>query len=84
MRFLKTICLLFVATSIFSQELKIIPKPVEIKRDNGSFLLTKEILIEHSISTKKEASFLHNYLKSYYGLDLQLTTSNKEKKNPYC
>ncbi len=80
MRFLKTICLLFVATSIFSQELKIIPKPVEIKRDNGSFLLTKEILIEHSISTKKEASFLHNYLKSYYGLDLQLTTSNKEKK----
>ncbi len=72
MRFLKTIFLLFVTTSIFSQEVNIIPKPAEVKNGKGYYLINpKTVLVVKNEVDNSAADFLNIYLKSLYGFQLK-------------
>jgi hexosaminidase len=86
MRFIKTICLLLVSSIAFSQEVNIIPKPVEIElKSKGSvFALNKNTVIVSVMLARKgnfNAKYLTEYLKKHYGLQLKNSYSQIDLQN---
>lgn len=79
MRFLRTICLLFVTTSIFSQEVNIIPKPAKIEYQKGSYFVTPKTKIIALPAHTKLLSYINDYLLSNYGYKL-LVSNNPDDK----
>ena len=62
------------------QILSIIPQPVSVKVNNGSFLLNKNtVLIAKDPDDKPSADFFNDYLKEIYGFGLN--TGDSAKKN---
>ncbi len=52
-------------------EVNIIPKPVSLQQQNGSFTITpKTTIVLLADSLKNSASYLNTYLKRYYGFEL--------------
>ncbi|MBL7725697.1 MAG: family 20 glycosylhydrolase [Chitinophagaceae bacterium] len=80
MRFLKTVCLLLLASVSVGQEVNIIPKPVEMKVGKGSFIIDKNTVIAFDTHSEQLMKYLKDYLKNYYGLDLRTTMHNRENK----
>lgn len=70
------IVLIFISSSIFSQEaqssLPIIPFPKECKKLTGNFLLTSSTKIVASTTTQNEIDWFNEYLKINYGFSLQI------------
>ena len=62
--------LLWTAIS-FAQEVKIIPQPVEVTTNAGSFVISpKTSLVVSNKLDEASAAFLNNYLSDYYGFKL--------------
>lgn len=80
MQFLKTVCLLLLASVSVAQEVNIIPKPSEVKKGVGYFILTKETVIAYDQMTEPAAEFLNNYLQKNYGFRLRTTLHNRKNK----
>lgn len=77
----KIILLFFILTSLFSfsQEINIIPKPVELKTGKGNFILSsKTVILLQDDANKSSAHFFNDYLKKYYGIELKLANSAKD------
>jgi hexosaminidase len=72
--------LLLCTTLSFAQEVNIIPQPVKVVRNTGSFVITSQTSL---VVTNKEdnatAAFLNGYLSDYYGFVLPVT--KKANKN---
>lgn len=65
--------LLLCSTISFAQEVKIIPQPVEVTTNIGSFVITpKTSLVVTSKIDAASASFLNLYLSDYYGFKLPI------------
>lgn len=79
MRLLLTICLLFAVTSIFSQEINIIPAPAKIEYQNGSYIITPKTKIIASFEHNSFLSYFNDYLLSNYGYKLMVSNNFKEK-----
>ena len=55
----------------FAQEVKIIPQPVEVTTNSGSFVISpKTSLVVSNKIDEASAAFLNNYLSDYYGFML--------------
>ena len=64
-------------------QLDIVPRPVSTKINDGYFELKSSTAIVHDSSTKKEAQFLAEYLKTATGYNLKLVdTTGKKMKYP--
>lgn len=79
MRLLLTICLLFAVTSVFSQEINLIPAPAKIEYQNGSFIITPKTKIIASVEHNSLLSYFNDYLLSNYGYKLMVSNNLKEK-----
>ncbi|HEX5154960.1 MAG TPA: beta-N-acetylhexosaminidase [Parafilimonas sp.] len=78
----KLMILVFVCltTLCFSQSLKIIPQPVNAEVKQGSFTISTDTkIILSQPGTEKSAAFLNDYLKKFYGFELQ--TAKKKSGN---
>lgn len=77
-----TFALLLCTSSIFAQqkEVFVIPQPVEMKVNEGTFILTDKTEIIAGKNEKNEAEMLNFYLKKLYGITLPVT-SKSEKGN---
>ena len=66
--------LLWTAIS-FAQEVKIIPQPVEVTTNAGSFVISpKTSLVVSNKLDEASAAFLNNYLSDYSGFKLHVLT----------
>lgn len=78
---------------VFAQEVNIVPKPVSLKVNDGTFAITPEtkiVFTQNELS--KSADFLNSYLQKFYGFKLNsaktatssnvilLSNNNKKKK----
>src|SRR5688572_21039846 len=64
----------------FSQNLNIIPQPASIKISKGNFVLSKKtVLAVKDEEDKKAAQFFNQYLKKFYGFELDI--DKQETKN---
>lgn len=65
--------LLLCSAISFAQEVKIIPQPVEVTTNAGSFVISpKTSLVVSSKIDEASASFLNLYLSNYYGFKLPI------------
>ena len=65
--------LLLCSVISFAQEVKIIPQPVEVTTNAGSFIISpKTSLVVSSKIDEASASFLNLYLSNYYGFKLPI------------
>jgi hexosaminidase len=68
--------LLIACTSIFAQNVNIIPKPVSVTTGNGNFILSKKtVLLVTDEGEQNTASFFNDYLKRFYGITLNFSKS---------
>src|SRR3954466_3264982 len=68
--------LLIACTSIFAQNVNIIPKPVSVTTGNGNFILSKKtVLLVTDEGEQNTASFFNDYLKRFYGITLNFAKS---------
>lgn len=64
----------------FAQEVNIIPQPVQVSKNTGSFIInTKTSLVVTNDEERNTAAFLNKYLKDYYGFELPIV--KKSDKN---
>ena len=64
--------LLWTAIS-FAQEVKIIPQPVVVTTNAGSFVISpKTSLVVSNKLDEASAAFLNNYLSDYYGFKISV------------
>jgi hexosaminidase len=61
------------ASHLKAQQAALIPKPVKTEWGNGSFSLSKNtVLVAANLDEKKSATFLNDYLQSFYGFQLPI------------
>ncbi len=60
------------------QLLQIIPSPVKIHKREGTFILNKDVTINHEAGLDNEANFLQEKLKSWFGINVSIS---EEKPN---
>jgi len=67
---------------VFAQQVSIIPKPVSLNVNEGTFVITPNTQI---VMAKKElsksADFFNSYLEKFYGFTLPVSTSSKANAN---
>ncbi len=64
----------------FAQEVTIIPQPASLKKNPGSFTITKKtVLVVKDEGDRKAADFFNDYLQQYYGFKLDI--DRQEGKN---
>lgn len=72
------LCILF-SLKVVSQEINIIPQPVEMKIGKGDFILSgKTVIVLYDNINKPSAHFFNDYLKKYYGFELKIEKSAKQ------
>lgn len=70
----------FLSIAVYSQQINIIPQPVEMKAGNGKFILTKKTTIAaKDEEDRKTANLFNDYLKKNYGFKLDV--DKQESKN---
>jgi hexosaminidase len=81
MRILLSLTILLFTTSVsLSQTVNIIPLPATIRKQSGTFELNKQtVLVVQDEEDKKAARLFNEYLKEYYGFNLDI--DRKEGKN---
>jgi hexosaminidase len=80
MRIWLTAGLIAVCSFLKSQEVNIIPKPVEMKIGKGKFVIDKNTVIVFDTFSEHLMKYLKKYIKTHYGLDLSTTMHNGESK----
>ncbi|MEO7923809.1 MAG: beta-N-acetylhexosaminidase [Chitinophagaceae bacterium] len=82
MRFIKTLLLLFIANTIFSQAINIVPQPRTIKQPKiaASFVInpTTQIVLEGS-NMNNAVNFFNDYLERFYGFKLKVLENSSSK-----
>lgn len=79
MKWLLMAFLLLMSSGIFSQKINIIPAPVKIRTEPGSFALSdKTALILNDSGEKATADFLNDYLQRFYGFKLSIVPQAKD------
>ncbi|MCT4587019.1 MAG: beta-N-acetylhexosaminidase [Carboxylicivirga sp.] len=71
--------LLTLASSMQAQDLALVPKPVELKKQEGTFLLDKHTTITYAISLAREAEFFTSQIKVATGLDIKRTDTKTKQ-----
>ncbi len=71
---------LFLSVSLAAQEINIIPKPLETTVGKGSYTLKNKITLANYFADMKPddplTSYLTNYLKKYYNIEVKLVPQN--------
>ncbi len=71
--------LVLFSTGSIAQQVSIIPKPVSLKRNTGSFRLNSStLLVVPQESDRKSADFLNTYLKEIYGFSLKISEAGTQ------
>ena len=83
-RLYAVIATLFIVPSIYSQNSSgnasgIIPKPVSLKTNNGTFRIDRNTVIVADEGNRDAADFFNKYLEDYYGFNLN--TAESAQKN---
>ena len=83
-RLYAVIATLFIVPSLYSQNSSgnasgIIPKPVSLKTNNGTFRIDRNTVIVADEGNRDAADFFNKYLEDYYGFNLN--TSESAQKN---
>ena len=74
--FLFSCSLILCSMVSFSQEVNIIPQPVELIKNPGSFVITpKTVLVVGSKADQPSAAFFNRYLMEHYGFKLQIVAN---------
>ena len=74
--FLFSCSLILCSMVSFSQEVNIIPQPVELIKNPGSFVITpKTVLVVGSKADQPTAAFFNLYLMEHFGFKLQIVTN---------
>ena len=63
----------FLTVFTHAQQVNIIPQPVSLKIDKGSFALNEKVQIAYDQSSEPAARFLYDYLVKYYNLKCRIT-----------
>ena len=74
--------LLFCFSSLMAQKINIVPMPAEMKMPKiaATFPLTsKTTIVLKGTGLEKSAAFLNDYLKKYYGFNLNIANDDKGK-----
>jgi len=81
MRLIVTLCtILWLSFPSFSQEVAIIPKPVSLQQNKGSFTISKKtVMVVKDDEDRKSADFFNDYLQDIYGFKLDI--DKQESKN---
>jgi len=76
MRNLLLLLTMFIFSSVQSQDINIIPKPKSLEMNTGSFTINQKtpIVVKDAVNMAS-AVFLRDYLKAYYGLNLNIKKS---------
>ncbi|HSC55455.1 MAG TPA: beta-N-acetylhexosaminidase [Phnomibacter sp.] len=73
-RVVKLFCLLLMASATMAQQVQIIPEPTSIVMKEGKYMLpAKPVIIISSNELKPSASFLQNYLSTYYAVKAKIS-----------
>ncbi len=80
MRAFLLLAALFMCNILIAQDVNIIPKPVSVTVEKGTFTITPatQIKLEGS-GLEQTAAFFNDYLKSIYGFSLQVTNQSPKK-----
>ena len=79
----KIACLigLFFTVLTHAQQVNIIPQPVSLKINKGSFALNDKVQIAYDQSSELAARFLYDYLVKYYNLKCRITETGNALKD---
>src|SRR5574338_186685 len=77
-QFEQTIICTLCSINLFSQEVNIIPKPVEMKVSNGNFILSDKTVFLENKDANHSISFFNDYLYRFYGFQLKTVKNAKE------
>ncbi|MHC2992390.1 hypothetical protein OB13_12620 [Pontibacter sp. HJ8] len=73
MKAIALLVLILATTASLAQNISIIPQPVFMKAQQGTFTLgEKTVLVVRDKNDRKAADFLNDYLQQYYGLKLDV------------
>ena len=75
--------ILFIAMNISAQEFAIIPKPMELSKGNGQFILDKNCVLQYDANNAEVAriaGFLNEYLREVYDIDVKALGEGKSVK----
>lgn len=82
MKKLLTLVSILISFTVVAQEISIIPRPADVRKNPGIFSLNKSTVI---ILTKKQdersANFLNDYLQKHYGFRLKISSPKAPKTN---
>ena len=76
-----SLCIVLNSQTVFSQEIQIIPRPLEVISGSKTFKIDKETQLVFDNDTKNIVTSLQNYFKNDFGFDLKSTNYQSLKKN---
>lgn len=78
-RILSTLLLSCSLTCFATQEITIIPKPIQLTQEQGTFILRPQTLITYETGLRPQASYLQEVLGGSTGWDLKLVEGNAQE-----
>ena len=76
-----SLCIVLNSQTVLSQEIQIIPRPLEVISGSKAFKIDKETQLVFDNDTKNIVTSLQNYFKNDFGFDLKSTNYQSLKKN---
>ena len=76
-----SLCIVLNSQTVLSQEIQIIPRPLEVISGSKTFKIDKETQLVFDNDTKNIVTSLQNYFKNDFGFDLKTTNYQSLKKN---
>ena len=76
-----SLCIVLNSQTVLSQEIQIIPRPLEVISGSKTFKIDKETQLVFDNDTKNIVTSLQNYFKNDFGFDLKSTNYQSLKKN---
>ena len=76
-----SLCIVLNSQTVLSQEIQIIPRPLEVISGSKAFKIDKETQLIFDNDTKNIVTSLQNYFKNDFGFDLKTTNYQSLKKN---
>jgi hexosaminidase len=76
-----SLCIVLNSQTVLSQEIQIIPRPLEVISGSKAFKIDKETQLVFDNDTKNIVTSLQNYFKNDFGFDLKTTNYQSLKKN---
>ncbi|AOW18854.1 glycoside hydrolase family 20 [Polaribacter vadi] len=76
-----SLCIVLNSQTVLSQEIQIIPRPLEVISGSKTFKIDKETQLVFDNDTKNIVTSLQNYFKNDFSFDLKTTNYQSLKKN---